>query len=444
MIEGLCGQEQAAPGRPAVDRLVVLDDDPTGVQTLAGIRVLLAWDAARLVAALAGRPSVHLITSSRALAPAAAGALVADTARLVLESVPDAHLVLRGDSTLRGHLREEYEAVREAAAPDSWPVLVLVPALPSAGRVTRGGVHVIERDGESTPLDQTEYARDGVFSYGTARLLDWADERSDGLFAAANGREIHLDELRREGASAVADALRELASNGRPAVLAPDAVTEDDLALIAGGYAAAVRAGVPALVRCAPAFAGVLAGTTAPRLVDPPRSSEGGVLLVCGSYVPTTTRQLRALAAARPGTLVEVDADALAGPVAEVEIARAAAAATAVLHRERFAAIATPRTRSEQTSSLAAGERVAAGLARVAGLVEPRPPVIIAKGGITSAVTLQTGLGVDGADVVGPVLPGVSLWHTEAGGRPLDYLVVPGNVGDDDLLVRLLDAVMGC
>ncbi len=420
----------------------MLDDDPTGVQTLAGIRVLLAWDAAKVVAALAGRPSVHLITNSRALAPAAAGALVADAARLVLGSVPDAHLVLRGDSTLRGHLREEYEAVRGAAAPDAWPVLVLVPALPSAGRVTRGGVHLVERDGASIPLDETEYARDGVFSYSTARLLGWAEERSAGLFAAANGREIHLDELRRRGASAVADALRELASDGRPAVLAPDAVNADDLALIAEGYATAIRAGVSALVRCAPAFAGVLAGTTAPRLVDPPRSSEGGVLLVCGSYVPATTRQLGAIAAARPGTLVEVDADALAGPEAEVEIARAAATATAMLRRERFAAIATPRTRSEQTSSLAAGQRVAAGLARVAGLVEPRPPVIIAKGGITSAVTLHTGLRVDVADVVGPVLPGVSLWHAEAGQRPLDYLVVPGNVGDDDLLVRLLDVVL--
>jgi uncharacterized protein YgbK (DUF1537 family) len=420
----------------------VLDDDPTGVQTLAGIRVLLAWDAAKVVAALAGRPSVHLITNSRALAPAAAGALVADAARLVLGSVPDAHLVLRGDSTLRGHLREEYEAVRSAAAPDAWPVLVLVPALPSAGRVTRGGVHLIERDGASIPLDETEYARDGVFSYSTARLLGWAEERSAGLFAAANGREIHLDELRRRGASAIADALRELASDGRPAVLAPDAVNADDLALIAEGYATAIRAGVSALVRCAPAFAGVLAGTTAPRLVDPPRSSEGGVLLVCGSYVPATTRQLGAIAAARPGTLVEVDADALAGPEAEVEIARAAATATAMLRRERFAAIATPRTRSEQTSSLPAGQRVAAGLARIAGLVEPRPPVIIAKGGITSAVTLHTGLRVDVADVVGPVLPGVSLWHAEAGQRPLDYLVVPGNVGDDDLLVRLLDVVL--
>lgn len=443
MIEGLRVQQEAVQQESFVDRLVVLDDDPTGVQTLAGIRVLLAWDAAKIVAALAGRPSVHLITNSRALAPAAAGALVAGAARLVLAGAPDAHLVLRGDSTLRGHVREEYEAVREATAPHAWPVLLLVPALPSAGRVTRGGVHMIERDGDSTPLHETEYAHDGVFSYSTARLLGWADERSDGLFAVANGREIHLDELRRGGARAVADALSELASTGRPAVLAPDAVNDDDLALIAEGYATAIRAGVPALVRCAPAFAGVLAGTTASRLVDPPRTSEGGVLLVCGSYVPTTTRQLEAVAAARPGTLVEVDADALVGADAEVEIARAAAAVTEVFDRERFAAVATPRTRSEQTGSLAAGELVATGLAQVAGLIEPRPPVVIAKGGITSAVTLQTGLGVDVADVVGPVLPGVSLWHAEAAGRPLDYLVVPGNVGDDDLLVRLLDAVMG-
>jgi uncharacterized protein YgbK (DUF1537 family) len=66
---------------------------------------------------------------------------------------------------------------------------------------------------------------------------------------------------------------------------------------------------------------------------------------------------------------------------------------------------------------------------------------VVAKGGITSAVTLRAGFGVDAADVVGPVLPGVSLWHAEAREGPLEYLVVPGNVGDDDLLVRLLDAV---
>ena len=400
----MAGDEQA-PRRPFLDRIVVLDDDPTGVQTLAGIRVLLVWNGAAIVAALAGRPSVHLITNSRALRPEAAGVLVAEAARLALESVPEAHLVLRGDSTLRGHVREEYEAVRTAADPDSWPVLLLVPALPSAGRVTRDGVHLIERDGVSTPLDRTEYAHDGVFSYSTARLLEWAEERSAGLFAAAEGRELHLDELRSRGPSTVTAALADLASRQVPAVLAPDAATEDDLALVAEGYAEAVRSGVQVLVRCAPAFAGVLAGTMAPGLVDAPASGERGVLVVCGSYVPTTTRQLEALADAWPGTLVEVDADVLATPDAQVEVERAAAAASAALRRRGVTVVATPRTRSARTSSLEAGEQVAAGLARVAGLVEPRPQVVVAKGGITSAVTLRMGFGVDAADVVGPVLP---------------------------------------
>jgi uncharacterized protein YgbK (DUF1537 family) len=426
---------------PFLDPIVVLDDDPTGVQTLAGIRVLLAWDGAAIVGALKGRPSVHLITNSRALPPEAAGAHVGEAAALALESVPDAHLVLRGDSTLRGHVREEYEAVRAAAAPDAWPALLLVPALPSAGRVTRDGVHVIERNGEATPLDQTEYARDGVFSYESSRLLEWAEERSSGLFAAADGRELHLGELRRVGASAVADAIREVASAKRPAVIAPDAATEEDLAVIAEGYAAAVRRGSSVLVRCAPAFAGVLAGTHAPGLVEPPSSGKDGVLVVCGSYVPTTSRQLQALADARPGTLVEVDADALASSAAEIEVERAAAAASSTLRRNGLAVLATPRTRSVSSSSLEAGERVAGGLARIAGLIDPRPPVVVAKGGITSAVTLRAGFGADAADVVGPVLPGVSLWRAEAREGRLEYLVVPGNVGEDDLLVRLLAAV---
>jgi uncharacterized protein YgbK (DUF1537 family) len=428
-------------GAPFLDPIVVLDDDPTGVQTLAGIRVLLAWDAAAVVGALRGRPSVHLITNSRALPPQAAGAHVGEAARLALESVPHAHIVLRGDSTLRGHVREEYEAVRAAAAPEGCPALLLVPALPSAGRITRDGVHLIERNGEATPLDQTEYARDGVFEYKSSRLLEWAEERSSGLFTAADGREVHLGELRGVGASAVTEALHELDAKGRPAVLAPDAVTEEDLALIAEGYAAALRSGSSALVRCAPAFAGVLAGTRAPGLVEPPRAGKDGVLVVCGSYVPTTTRQLQALAGTHPGAVVEVDADALASPTAEIEVERAAAAASSALRRTGLALVATPRTRSVASSGLEAGERVAAGLARIAGLVDPRPPVVVAKGGITSAVTLRAGFGVDAADVVGPVLPGVSLWHAEARDGRLEYLVVPGNVGDDDLLVRLLDAV---
>jgi uncharacterized protein YgbK (DUF1537 family) len=431
---------QPRPRRRYVDRLVVLDDDPTGVQTLAGIRVLLAWeDPARIARALEGSGSVHLVTNARALAPEEAQAAVAAAARAALAGVADAHVALRGDSTLRAHLLEEYLGLCEALDRGR-PPLLIVPALPSAGRVTRGGVHLIEQDGRSRPLHETEYARDGVFAYSTSRLLEWADERSGGLFPASAGRELHLDALRDGGAHAVAAALDALGRAGRPAVLAPDAETEEDLATIAAGYEIAAREGVEVLVRCAPAFAGILAGTTAPGPAPMPTAT-GPLLVVCGSYVPMSTRQLEALGSARPGLLVEVDVDALAGANPADEVERAGRAGSEVIGRAGVAVLATERERPEGTS-LADGLRVAEGLARAAGRVEPAPAVVIAKGGITSAVTLLSGFGSSEADVQGPVLPGVSHWRARREREPLDYLVVPGNVGDERLLVDLVDGLL--
>src|SRR5437016_8597631 len=97
-------------GSPSIERLVVLDDDPTGVQTLEGIRVLLDWDPDRIARALAGRRSVHLITNSRALSPDQARAVVGAAARPAVAGVDGVRVVLRGDSTLRSHMWEEYEA----------------------------------------------------------------------------------------------------------------------------------------------------------------------------------------------------------------------------------------------------------------------------------------------------------------------------------------------
>ncbi len=317
-----------------------------------------------------------------------------------------------------------------------------MPALPSAGRVTRDGVHLIERDGRAEPLHETEYARDGVFAYSSARLLEWAEERSGGLFRAADGLELHLGELRARGAAAVEEALEALGHAGRPAVLAPDAETDADLAAIAAGYAAALERGWEAAVRCAPAFAGVVAGTTAPGLLAPPRAT-GPLLVVCGSYVPTSTRQLAALEAAHPGSLVEVDVAALAGDGSAAEVERAAREASTLLAARGLAIAATPRERPAGTTGLDAGRRIAEGLARVAGRVEPAPEVVVAKGGITSAVTLQVGFGADEAEVLGPVLPGVSHWRARTRDGALDYLVVPGNVGDERLLADLVGRVLG-
>ena len=241
---------------------------------------------------------------------------------------PSSPILLRGDSTLRAHLLAEYLGLRDAAAGGRDVPMLLVPALPAAGRITIDGVHLVEQAGQRIPLHDTAYARDPSFAYAEARLVQWADDRSGGYFDRTAGVEIASDELRAEGH----------------------------------------------------------AGNTATDHVAPP-STASGLLVVCGSYVATSTRQLAKLVAARPGALIEVDVLALAGPEPEAEIERAAHAAQTRLAATGLAIVATPRDRPAETASLHAGQRIARSLARVLLAIDPYPGVVLAKGGITSHVT---------------------------------------------------------
>jgi uncharacterized protein YgbK (DUF1537 family) len=417
---------------------VLLDDDPTGPQLSADVPVLLRWLPDDLAAVLSRRPTaVHVVTNTRSLDPTAAGQVTQEAATAARTADPDCHLVLRGDSTLRGHLLEEYDAVRRAAFVDgTQPVLLLVPAMPSAGRITVDGVHRLVRAGRAVPLSQTEYARDAAFAYSTARLLDYAQERSRGRFAASRGHEVPLEQLRRQGPAAVADALAAAATSA-PAVVVPDAVTVPDLELIRAGLMLAEARGVPVITRCAPAFAALLAGGVA--LPVAPPATPDGILVVCGSYVQNTTRQLAVLRDRIDPEFVEADVRALASPTAAEEIARVARLAARALRVTGVAVLTTPRTRPADLVGLDAGRRIATNLASAAAQVRPRPSVVVTKGGITSAVTLRDGFGVHRAVVAGPLLTGISLWYGPHG-RP-DFVIFPGNVGDEAALADLVEVL---
>ena len=132
--------------------------------------------------------------------------------------------MLRGDSTLRAHLLAEYRGLRDAAFEGRDTALMLVPALPAAGRVTVCGRPLLERDGDRTRRSKRPSTRaTGGFSYRAARLVDWAQERSGGFFAAADGVELTSTAAGGRRAEAVAVALRPAATGGRPAVFVPDA-----------------------------------------------------------------------------------------------------------------------------------------------------------------------------------------------------------------------------
>lgn len=416
--------------------IVILDDDPTGAQLVADTLVVLDW-APEVLRQLPDRP-FHVLTNTRAHSASEAYQITRRVSEQVRRRFPQAQLVLRGDSTLRAHLREEYDAVREVAFPHAAPVLLLVPALPTAGRITLGGVHFIERNGTRVALSQTEYALDGGFSYSHARLLRWAQERSGGLFDPDNGVEVPLDQLHRTRGAAVHNALATCASSERPAVCVPDATSLDDLTLIAAGLRAALEEGVPIVVRCAPAFAAVLAGTLATSTLSPPRAER--LLVVCGSYVPETTRQLAHVQERHPGSLVRLRLGPILGDHPERELSRAVGVVEQLFERDRLAIVTTPRRRTAAADNPELARRITDGLAQLTRRVAGRADLVLFKGGITAAVGIRQGLGSRLALVEGPLGDGAALWRVEDGRR---CIVFPGNVGRSDSLSRIVDKVLG-
>jgi uncharacterized protein YgbK (DUF1537 family) len=443
----------AASGRT----LVVLDDDPTGTQSVADLPVLTRWSVADFEWAFAQHaPAVYVLTNTRSLDPDEAEKRNRKVVRNALAAADGAlGFVSRSDSTLRGHFPLEPEVIADElaqAAGVRTDAVVIVPAFPDAGRVTIGGTHYM-RDGAGglTPVAETEFAKDATFGFTRSRLAEYVEEKSGGRYAARDVLVLDLAVIR---SGAVADVLAG-ASGGRPVVA--DIVTENDLRALALGLAEAERQGKTLLYRVGPPFVRgrigqeVRAPLTAEEAFAGRSPGAGGGLVVIGSHVGLTTRQFDVLSAEHPSArVIELRVEKLldGGATAEIDAVVADVVAglgegDVVLHTSRVLVRAdTP------DGSLRIARTVSAALVEVVRrtLSQHPPRFVIAKGGITSSDVASEGLQIRHAIVRGPMLPGiVSLWEPVGGpAAGIPYVVFPGNVGDDRSLldvVRVLAAV---
>jgi uncharacterized protein YgbK (DUF1537 family) len=408
---------------------VILDDDPTGTQSATGATVLLSWDTAAIVAALRTEPGVYLQTNSRAITPADAVALARrtrDQVRAAARELGQPILpVLRGDSTLRGHVFAESDVF----AADTGSVL-FVPAFPQGGRTTVGSVHRVVIDGIDTPVGDTEFARDPVFGYRSSNLVDYVREQGN-----RRGIPISLAALRASGGGAVAEAL--LAAGPGEFVL-PDVTTDDDIQLIHAGLREALATRSDIVVRCGATLAAVCAGCLSTEyLARPLTVSRPGVLVVCGSHTSAATAQLEALADHVGRKPVEVPTDAaLADPVATGHAA--ADRLRDELRDHGFAIVSTERIRQQAHDSLEHGELINRALMTAAAAVIDSVGTVVSKGGITSAEVARTALGATRARVRGQLAAGISIWDYD---DATVQVVVPGNVGGRDTLIDVFSAV---
>lgn len=444
-------------------RVVVLDDDPTGVQSVHGVPVLTTWAVEDLRWALQQTsPTFYILTNSRSLPEEEAIALNQEIARNLSEAAPgtDFDVVSRSDSTLRGHYPAETDALAEALGeggrgPDG---LILCPAFFEAGRITVDDVHWVRQDGELVPAGQTEFASDHSFGYHASDLKAWVEEKTGGRIKAPEVLSVGLADLREGGPERVLDLLEE-ASGNRPVVV--NAASYADLEVFMIGLLAAEEGGKRFLYRTGPSFVRTRGGITEPEILGPEdlyskRPKEGHGLVLVGSYVPTTTRQLEAALALDGIRGVEISVPRLLEPGGrEGELGRVAeevngslAASEVVVYTSREL-VTAGKAGSTALSNLEIGAEVSSALVEVMRRVDRALPLsfVVAKGGITSSDIATKGLEVRRAEVAGPLLPPgiVPVWILpEENDFPgLPYVIFPGNVGGPGSLAQVIEILRG-
>lgn len=428
-------------------KIIVLDDDPTGSQTVHSCLLLTRWDEDTLTEALADQaPLFFVLTNTRAM-PSQRAAQITRTVCQRLRTVlarersinprPPPIIVSRSDSTLRGHYPVETDVISQELGP--FDAHFLVPAFFEGGRVTRNSTHYLIVNGEAVPVHQTEFARDSVFSYRHSYLPAYVEEKTNGRIRAEQVQRFTLEDVR-------GDSLARLSALSGNTCCVVDAERQSDLDHFCSQLKQAAATGKRFLFRSAASLLTSLANlppqpVAATRMSAYVRGGRAGAVIV-GSHVRKTTVQLQRLLAAPDTVGIEIHVDDIAtGREALLtEVLRQAHACHA---QNRTPVIYTSRSEkrfTDQPSRLRFGETVSSFLMDVVRGLPETIGYLVSKGGITSNDILSDALGLRTARVLGQILAGCSVVRCPADHPQfpdVPVVIFPGNVGDEDGLVTI-------
>lgn len=447
-------------------KLVVIDDDPTGTQTVHDIELFTTWNRRILAEALQNEPRLfYLLTNSRSMPESDAVQLNHETAQQLAAASEETNIgfvvASRSDSTLRGHYPAEIQALESgltSAGGDSFDGHLVVPAFFEGGRYTINDTHYVATSTANSdtlqPASETPFARDSVFGYQTAYLPAWIEAKSGGCWKADQVMSIGLEVIRQGGPEAVASKLQTV-EGGIPVVI--NAAGYGDLAVVVLGLLRAEAAGKRFLYRTAASFVRLRGAVESKppletrEIMSGTPSVEGGVVVV-GSYVPDSSTQLENLLTLSKVIGIELPVEQVIRSAAESEtISREVGQQLeAAIKAGRVGVLYTSRklvTSANRTENLEIGNKVSHALIAALRQVKSRPRFIIAKGGITSHDVAQKGLGAARAHVLGQLFPGVPVWRLESGPQSrfagVPYIVFPGNVGGPESLMQAVKLLSG-
>jgi len=437
-------------------KIIVLDDDPTGVQTVNNISVFTDWSKEAIERGFKEAASMFFIlTNSRGLTEKETEEVHREIAENILSVASKLNkeflIISRGDSTLRGHYPLETSVIRHTLEANSSLKIdgeVILPFFKEGGRFTINNIHYVQTGTELIPAGETEFAKDRTFGYSSSHLGEWVEEKSNGEFSAQNTLYISIEQLRAMEVDKIAEQLTKVTDFNKVVV---NAAEEADVKIFTAALVKAIQSGKNFLFRSAAALPKVIGGVqdrgllTRSELVK--EESKNGGLVIVGSHVKKTTEQLEKLKELTTIEFIEFQTNLVLEPLKfKEECERVIETVESLITSGKTVAVYTSRKRldlgeNKKEEELKLSVSISDAVTSIVTKLQVRPNFLVAKGGITSSDVGTKGLGVKRATVAGQIRPGIPVWITgeESKYPGMSYVIFPGNVGTVDDLKTVVE-----
>lgn len=455
LIDELLAKEVAKNKR----KIVVLDDDPTGVQTVHDISVYTDWTIESIRKGFKEEnPLFFILTNSRGFTvprTTEAHLEIAKNVAAVAKEMGWEYLIIsRGDSTLRGHYPLETQLLGEAVTKERGRQIdgeILCFYFREGGRFTIDDVHYVKYGHELVPAADTEFAKDVTFGYEASNLCEYVEEKTGGAFLSKDCISISLSMLRSMDIDGIEEKLLSVTGYNKIIV---NAISDYDVKVFSIALHRAMRKGKQFTIRSAAALVKAIGHISNKPLLTREEmvtlKSQAGGIVVVGSHTQKTTAQLEELKQLSQIHFIEMNSDLVLVPGAlEKEVDNILEATEKLIAEGKTVCVSTKRTllkveKDTPEAALVRSVKISNALQQCVGRLSVTPAFVVAKGGITSSDVGIKALRVKKAKVLGQIQQGIPVWQTgeESLFPGTPYVIFPGNVGDVDTLKKAVQVLL--
>lgn len=440
-------------------KIVVLDDDPTGVQTVHDISVYTNWEKESIRQGFEEENNLfYVLTNSRGFTEEQTTKTHREIAAIVDEVAKECGkeyiFISRSDSTLRGHYPLETELLRESYEKNTGKTIdgeILCPFFKEGGRFTVGNVHYVRYGEELVPASETEFAKDKTFGYSTAVMPEYVEEKTKGAYKASEVTCISLEDIHNADIDKIEEQLMAVKDFHKIIV---NTIDYADVKVFCIALYRAMAKGKMFMFRTAAAIVKVMGGVSSQPLLTREQmvvnETENGGIIVVGSHTDKTTKQVECLKGLDDIAFIELDATLVRDDAAfEAEVKRCLEKEEECIKAGKTVCCYTTRAlitadTGDKEDELRLSVKISEAVQSLVGRLKVTPSFVIAKGGITSSDVGTKALAVRKANVLGQIRPGIPVWQTGAESKfPMTpYVIFPGNVGEITTLKEAVEVLI--